>query len=140
MIVAASLSGCGDSGDEAPPATPAATTYSFKRADLYREAPRDVCRQQDPAFVEKLIDRIDRALPNGAKGSARFEEFFVQKSLDGKGAQAVVRFTARHGDASDVPMFALGSFKESGCQIGLMKASVGRDIFLDDGKQSFEIP
>jgi hypothetical protein len=137
-IVAASLSGCGDSGDEAPPATPAATTSSFKRADLYREVPRDVCRQEDPAFVEKLIGRIDRALPNGAKGSAHFEEFFVQTSPDGKGEQAVLRFTARHGDDAAASMFAMGSFSK--CTVGPMRASIGRDLFLDDGKQSFMIP
>jgi hypothetical protein len=86
------------------------------------------------------MTRIDQALPLAAKGSAQFEEFFVQKSPDGTGEQAVVRFTARHGDAANVPMFALGHFEESGCQIGSMKASVGRDIFLDEGKQGFDIP
>lgn len=134
------LTGCSGAPEQKEASEAQPDSYSFRRADLYRDTPRDICSYADREFARKLMTRIDQALPPSAKGSAQFEEFFVQKSPDGKGEQAVVRFTARHGDAVNVPMFALGHFEEPGCQIGSMKASVGRDIFLDEGKQGFDIP
>lgn len=140
LLGCALLAACSGTSEQKEVSEPKPDSYSFERADLYRDTPRDICSYADRDFARKLMTRINQALPAAAKGSAQFEEFFVQKSPGGKGEQAVVRFSARHGDASDVPMFALGSFAEPGCQIGSMKASVGRDIFLDEGKQSFDIP
>ncbi|PKQ00195.1 MAG: hypothetical protein CVT74_05065 [Alphaproteobacteria bacterium HGW-Alphaproteobacteria-13] len=122
-------------------APPAATTYSFAKADLHRAAPKDICRQSDPDFALRLMGRVDAALPEESRGSAQFDQFFVQDSGDGAGQkEAVLRFTARHNGQDGVMMFAIGPFASQGCVVGPMRASVGGDLFKDAGKHAFAIP
>ncbi|WP_234179199.1 hypothetical protein [Sphingopyxis sp. NFH-91] len=139
-LMAATLSGCSaPADDKADDPAAAATTYAFTKADLYRAPPKDICRRHDPDFLLHLMGRVDAALPLDAKGSAQFDSFFVQDRFDGKGKEAVLRFTARHGNAASVPMFALAPFAQESCSIGKMTGSVGTDLLNDAGNDGFAI-
>lgn len=141
LVLFVTLAGCSAPDPEATDApTAPATTHEFENADMMRPTPNDICRQADADFALKLIGRVDAALPAEAKGSVQFDRFFVQDRFDGKGKEAVLRFTAHHAGKNGVAMFAIGPFDPKGCHIGEMTASIGTDLFRDAGKNSFKIP
>lgn len=83
--------------------------------------------------------RVGAALPLDGKGSAQFESFFVQKSFDGKSREGVLRFTANYSGVSDLQMFAIGPFDPNSCTVGVMKGSIGSDVYRDAGSSDLLI-
>ena len=127
--------GCG----EQPAAeVEAPTTYYVQKADLNREEPDDICRSKDAEYLQKIISRIVRALPEGTEWGD-FEDFNATPSIKGDGMDAVVRFEARTDNADLVKMFAIGPFDPTNCDIVSMRGGVGSDPHDPRAQTTFEV-
>lgn len=130
------LAGCGGEPAPAPSETP--TTYYFRKADLYRDIPSDICRTKDPAFLQNLVQRVSAALPPGT-ASFDFEDFNAHAALDGKGMEALLRFRTTSPKGESETMYAVGPFDPSNCHIGPMQGGVGADPHGAGSAATFEV-
>ena len=145
-FVATSLIGaCGGNSDPQADATPepkpSPTGYYIMAKDIYRDQPRDICRQKNDMFVTDLVGRVDRALRNSNLGSVeKFDHFDVQSNETGKGGQqAAVWVHAVYKGKPKTTIVAIGSFEAATCQVGPMRAGAGSEAILLPAKRTIDV-
>jgi hypothetical protein len=137
LAAVALLAGCGSNpektleADESGVDAPANVTVF--------EEDTHACREKHDRWLMELIARVDRALPQKAVGTVRFESVEAHEQMDGKGLDLLLRFTADYKGQAGVSMFAVGPFDPETCVVGKLKGSVGRNLY-DADKHAFDIP
>lgn len=113
------------SGPEPANVADTPTGFDFRRVDLIRDQPNDLCRAKNPDFLQNLLNRVGGALPVEDRSTMTFHDFHVARTLDGKGSEAVLRFKSGRGDQTDVLMYAYGDFDPATCAIINLRVGVG---------------
>lgn len=142
LVAVCLLGGCGASDEKQasvePKPMPSPTGYHIMAKDIYREQPRDICRQKNDMFVSDLVSRIDRALRKAELGSVEnFDNFNVQPNETGKGGQqAAVWVHAVYKGEPNTTVVAVGSFDAADCHVGPMKAGNGSEAWMLPAKRT----
>lgn len=124
-LVVASCSDGEQTQTNAAKARPTPTGYAIRRVDLWADPVNDICRARDGEFLEKLMDRVRRALPIPMRVTMQFSDFNVTDGYEGKGRVATMRFTVDRDGQKGVLMYATGKFTPATCRIDQMRAGVG---------------
>lgn len=145
LALVSMVGGCGKGDDHskevAPQPMPSPTGYYIMAKDIYREQPRDICRQKSDMFVSDLVIRIDRALRTSNLGSVeKFDHFNVQPNETGKGGQqAAVWVRAVYKGKPDTTVVAIGPFEAENCHVGPMKAGAGSEAWMVPSKRTIDV-